>query len=86
MQQPGNGQQLAEEQNKDAIVQPDPETLNTTDPQDEMKGPVSSLMQGIKENFEKDNDTEPEEKEKSHLEEDEMENEELLEDDLVGED
>ena len=28
---------------------PDPETLNTTDPQEHMKGPVSSVMQKIKE-------------------------------------
>jgi len=30
---------------QDAPVKPDPETLGTTDPQEEMKGPVSSLMQ-----------------------------------------
>ncbi|HMR82661.1 MAG TPA: hypothetical protein PKE30_06000 [Niabella sp.] len=29
---------------KDAPVKPDPETLGKTDPQEEMKGPVSSLM------------------------------------------
>ena len=28
---------------------PDPETLHTTDPQEHMKGPVSSTMQNIKE-------------------------------------
>jgi hypothetical protein len=33
----------------DAPVQPDPETLHTTDPQDEMKGPVSSFMNNVKE-------------------------------------
>ncbi len=33
-------------------IQPEPETLHTTDPQEEMKGPVSSLMQGLKEDFE----------------------------------
>ena len=27
---------------------PDPETLDTTDPQEHMKGPVSSFMQNIK--------------------------------------
>ena len=31
--------------NKDASVKPDPETLHTTDPQEHMKGPVSSSMQ-----------------------------------------
>lgn len=30
-------------------LKPDPETLNTSDPQDHMKGPVSSTMQNIKE-------------------------------------
>jgi hypothetical protein len=37
--------------NKDASVQPDPETLNTTDPQENMKGPVSSIMHKIEENM-----------------------------------
>ena len=36
--------------------QPDPETLGTTDPEEHMKGPVSSLMQKIKEKAEKNND------------------------------
>lgn len=33
------------EKNNDPAVKPDPETLGKTDPQDEMKGPVSSLVQ-----------------------------------------
>jgi hypothetical protein len=37
---------------EDSPLKPDPETLHTTDPQEEMKGPVSSLMQGIKEKAE----------------------------------
>ncbi len=32
------------ESNKDAAVKPDEETLNTTDPQEHMEGPISSLM------------------------------------------
>jgi len=28
-------------------IQPDPETLGTTDPQEHMEGPISSLMQKI---------------------------------------
>jgi len=40
---------------KDAPLKPDPETLHTTDPQDEMEGPVSSIVQNIKESGE-DND------------------------------
>jgi len=35
------------EQDKPA-TKPDAETLHTTDPQENMKGPLSSLMQGIK--------------------------------------
>ncbi len=35
-------------QNKDAAVKPEPETLHTTDPQRKMEGPVSSLVQGVK--------------------------------------
>jgi hypothetical protein len=29
-------------------VKPDPETLHKTDPQDNMKGPISSLVNGVK--------------------------------------
>ena len=47
------------EDNKDAAVKPDPETLHTTDPQEHMEGPFSSLMQGTKEGFE-DNGSEEE--------------------------
>ena len=47
------------EDNKDAAVKPDPETLHTTDPQEHMKGPFSSMMQGSKEGFE-DNGSEEE--------------------------
>lgn len=41
--------------NKNAAVKPDAETLNTTDPQEHMKGPLSSLMQKVEETAE-DND------------------------------
>ena len=34
------------------ISKPDPETLHTTDPQEHMKGPVSSSMQGLRETAE----------------------------------
>jgi len=44
----------AKEQNKDAAVKPDPETLHTTDPQDNMEGPISSIVQGVKEGLEDD--------------------------------
>lgn len=35
----------------DAPVQPEPETLHTTDPQENMEGPISSLMHETGENF-----------------------------------
>jgi hypothetical protein len=41
----------------------DPETLHTTDPQEHMKGPVSSFMQKTKKLAE-DNDNQPKEAEK----------------------
>ena len=46
---------------------PDPETLHTTDPEEHMEGPISSVMQGIREKAEEGNtkkapNEEPEEK------------------------
>ncbi len=40
------------ETNKDAAVKPDPETLHTTDPQEHMEGPISSLMHKTGDSFE----------------------------------
>lgn len=37
--------------NEDAPLRPDPETLHKTDPQENMKGPVSSMIQGTGEGF-----------------------------------
>ncbi len=51
------------QKNKDAAVKPDSETLNTTDPQEHMKGPLSSLMQNTGNSFEKE-ETEEEVKKK----------------------
>lgn len=42
-------------------LKPDPETLHTTDPQDHMKGPVSSTMQNIKEEANKNDKVSKEE-------------------------
>lgn len=42
-----------------SAIKPDPETLGTTDPQDEMEGPISSLVNGVKKEVEK-NDQESE--------------------------
>ena len=38
--------------NSDASVKPDAGTTNTTDPQEHMEGPISSLMKGAKDAFE----------------------------------
>jgi hypothetical protein len=46
-----------DKQNADAPLKPDPETLGTTDPQEHMKGPISSLMQKVKDGAE-ENDKE----------------------------
>ena len=43
---------------------PDPETLNTTDPQEHMRGPVSSFMQGVKHEVEENDKEDREEVEK----------------------
>ncbi len=45
---------------KDPLA-PDPETLHKTDPQEEMEGPVSSLVQNLKEEVEKGNQESKEE-------------------------
>ena len=42
--------------NEDAMLKPDPETLNTTDPQEHMKGPLSSLMHKVEEKVAENNE------------------------------
>ena len=46
------GTERNESRNNDASVRPDPETLHKTDPQDNMKGPVSSFMHKTGHGFE----------------------------------
>jgi hypothetical protein len=46
---------------KNTGLAPDPETLHTTDPQEHMKGPVSSTMQNIKEEGKKNDKVSKEE-------------------------
>ena len=36
----------------DSALAPDPKTLHTTDPQEKMEGPVSSVVQNVKEEVE----------------------------------
>lgn len=39
---------MDEKKHDQPLSKPDPETLHTTDPQENMEGPVSSVMQNIK--------------------------------------
>ncbi len=48
--------------NQDAAIKPDPETLNTTDPQEHMEGPLSSLMQKVEEKAEENDQKDATEK------------------------
>ncbi len=53
--------------NNDAAVKPDPETLNTTDPQEHMEGPISSLMHKAGKGLESEKaEREVEEKKEKH--------------------
>ena len=45
---------IANDQNKDAAVKPEPETLHTTDPQKNMEGPISSLVKKAGESLQSD--------------------------------
>lgn len=44
-----NNEDKIKKENEDETIKPDPETLHTTDPQEEMEGPVSSVVQASKE-------------------------------------
>ena len=55
-----NDQQNKKEGTDNKPLKPDPGTLHKTDPQENMEGPVSSAIQNIKENAEK-NDKESKE-------------------------
>lgn len=53
---------------KNTGLAPDPETLHTTDPQEHMKGPVSSTMQGIKDEANKNDEVSQGEADKKRME------------------
>lgn len=55
-------QKDVDKENEDTLLPPDPETLHKTDPQENMKGPVSSLMHNIEETMEKNDQEKPEDK------------------------
>jgi hypothetical protein len=56
-----NTKDKKEKKDKTPALKPDPETLNTSDPQEHMKGPVSSTMQNIKEEANKNDNVSKEE-------------------------
>ena len=58
-------QPITTNEHNDAAVKPEPSTLHTTDPQDKMEGPISSLMQGVKEGLEDDKTKEAADEEKN---------------------
>ena len=47
-----------QEGNEDAAVQPDQETLHTTDPQEHMDGPISSLVKKAEDSFDSNDEEE----------------------------
>lgn len=51
---PQQDRDTKDKDNKDAAVKPDPETLHKTDPQDNMEGPISSLMHKTGKTFDSD--------------------------------
>lgn len=53
---------------KNTGLAPDPETLHTTDPQEHMKGPVSSTMQNIKDEANKNDKVSQSEADKKRME------------------
>ena len=57
-------QQKGSDPQKETSIKPDEETLHTTDPQEQMEGPISSLMQKIKEKTEENDEESKEEADK----------------------
>jgi hypothetical protein len=49
-------EEKSQKDKKQPLGQPDPETLHTTDPEEHMKGPISSIMQKIKEGAEENDE------------------------------
>ncbi|MDB5249304.1 MAG: hypothetical protein JWQ40_3698 [Segetibacter sp.] len=58
-------EQNKQDSNQDAAVKPDAETLKTTDPQEHMEGPLSSLMQTFEKTFDTDETKEEAEERKN---------------------
>ena len=50
---------IEQDHKKEGTTKPASETLHTTDPQEHMKGPISSLMQKAEESFKEDDTDQP---------------------------
>jgi len=64
-----DGKKLEKEAEDNPVSQPDPETLHKTDPQDNMKGPVSSLLNKAKDKLEENGGKTAEERKEEKKEE-----------------
>lgn len=58
-----NDPKKKEKEDDNPVSQPDPETLGKTDPQESMKGPISSFVKKIEENMEENDKKDKEEEE-----------------------
>lgn len=63
-----NKEKQEKKDKKNTGLAPDPETLHTTDPQEHMKGPVSSTMQNIKDEANKNDKVSKEQADKEREE------------------
>jgi hypothetical protein len=61
-----NQKKPTKEKDNENARQPDPETQGTTDPQEHMKGPVSSFMQKVKDGADDNDNTEKEKQKHEH--------------------
>ena len=61
---PSNDKKEKKDKKTIDALKPDAETLHTTDPQENMEGPVSSVMQNIKEEADENEEKDKKEQEK----------------------
>jgi hypothetical protein len=64
-----------EEKHDNPVSQPDPETLHKTDPQENMEGPVSSLLNNAKDKLEENEEKDKIDEEKFERKEEEKKKE-----------
>ena len=64
-----DSKKLEKEGEDNPVSQPDPETLHKTDPQENMKGPISSLLNKAKDNLEENGGKTVEERKEEKKEE-----------------